>query len=57
MLEDILQRDRRDSTRDTAPTAAANDAHVIDTTVLTPDDVLAAAIDVVHAAFLKASEE
>ncbi len=52
VLRDILKRDQRDSTRRTAPTLAAPDATVIDSTKLPPEDVLNTAISAVTAKFL-----
>jgi CMP/dCMP kinase len=46
VLEDIRARDERDSTRKSAPTAAAVDAYTIDTTALTPDAVVDEAVHV-----------
>lgn len=39
-LKSIIERDERDSTRDLAPLKAAADAHIIDTTHLTIDEVV-----------------
>jgi cytidylate kinase len=39
MLDKISKRDRYDSTRDIAPLAIANDAHLIDSTKMTIDEV------------------
>jgi cytidylate kinase len=57
VLQDITERDQRDSTRATAPTRAAPEAHVIDTTRLSPPEVLDEAIKVVRAHFLAASSD
>ena len=48
ILADILRRDERDRSRAAAPLRAAPDAHELDTTHLTIDAVLAAAIDLVE---------
>ena len=45
LLEDIEARDHRDSTRKVAPLVPAMDAHVIDTSDLSIDEVLARIID------------
>jgi cytidylate kinase len=42
VLADILERDTRDMTRDIAPLKPAEDAHVIDTSALSIDEVVAA---------------
>ncbi len=47
LLADILSRDARDSSRATAPLAAAQDAIIIDTTTLDADAVFSAALQVV----------
>ena len=39
VLEEMRQRDARDSGRDTAPLRPAEDAHVLDTSDMTPGDV------------------
>ncbi len=46
--DDIVARDERDASRSVAPTAMADDAIMIDTSELTPDEVLAAVMDVVQ---------
>jgi CMP/dCMP kinase len=48
ILADILRRDERDRTRAAAPLKAAPDAHELDTTRLTIDAAVAAAIDLVE---------
>jgi CMP/dCMP kinase len=40
VLEDINERDKRDSTRDVAPLKPAEDAHIIDTSKLSIDEVV-----------------
>ena len=40
LLEQIKERDRRDANRDVAPMVPASDAHIIDTTNLTPNGLL-----------------
>ena len=45
LLEDIEARDHRDSTRKVAPLVPAVDAHVIDTSELSIDEVLARIIE------------
>ena len=49
VLTDILDRDARDSGRDTAPLRQAEDAAVIDTTAMTVSDAVAEAIRLVEA--------
>lgn len=45
ILRDMRDRDERDSRRAVSPLVAALDAFVIDTDTLSPDEVLAAAVD------------
>lgn len=52
VLEDLKARDERDSSRRVAPTRAAEDAYVLDTTALTPAEMLEEAIAVIRARFL-----
>ena len=47
VLADVMARDERDANRKTAPTTMAEDAIMIDTSLLDPDEVLAAVMDVV----------
>jgi CMP/dCMP kinase len=47
VLADVMARDERDATRKTAPTTMADDAIMIDTSLLDRDEVLAAVMDVV----------
>lgn len=54
VLADIEQRDLRDSTRADAPTKAAAEAYVIDTTNMTPEQVMEEAAAIIQSAFLKA---
>lgn len=56
VLEDIVARDQRDSSRKIAPTLPADDAFLLDTTKLSPDEVLGKAINVVQEKFLTATE-
>jgi len=56
VLEDIVARDQRDSSRAIAPTLRAEDAHLLDTTTLSPTDVLDAATLIVKKKFLTATE-
>ena len=49
VLQDMRDRDARDSRRDVAPLKPAADAVVIDTTSLSPDQVFEAALAIVHA--------
>jgi CMP/dCMP kinase len=47
VLADVMARDERDASRVTAPTAMAEDAIMIDTSLLDRDEVLAAVMDVI----------
>jgi len=47
VLAEVIERDQRDSERATAPLKAAPDAVLLDTSVMTVDAAIAAAIDVV----------
>jgi len=49
VFKQLVERDHRDSTRADAPLKAAADAHILDTTHLTPEDVLARAIHIIDA--------
>lgn len=49
ILEEVRERDRRDSERAVAPLKPAEDAVVIDTSALTPDEVMTAALAAVRA--------
>jgi cytidylate kinase len=49
VLADIKQRDQRDHNRPVAPTRAAPDAHLLDTTHLDIDAAFRAAVDIVEA--------
>lgn len=57
VLADMIARDTRDSTRAIAPTRAADDAYVIDTTHLTADEALEEALAIVRARFIAASSD
>lgn len=48
VLEDMIERDRRDTNRSVAPLRVADDAHVLDTTQLSLDATLAAAVELVR---------
>ncbi len=50
LLKDILERDRRDSTRATGPLSVPNGAMVIDTTHMTQDQVIDLLVGHAHAA-------
>lgn len=52
VLQDIQQRDQRDSSRKVAPTVAAQDAYILDTTRLNITEALEEAVSVVSAKFL-----
>ncbi len=47
VFADVMARDERDASRATAPTAMAEDAIMIDTSLLDRDEVLAAVMDIV----------
>lgn len=49
VLSQLIERDTRDSTRATAPLKPAEDAHMLDTTGLSIEDVLQAAIEICDA--------
>lgn len=55
VLQDIQQRDQRDSSRKVAPTVAAKDAYILDTTRLNAAKTLEEAIAVIRAKFLSES--
>lgn len=48
ILQEINDRDHHDMSRTISPLKAADDAHVLDTTRLTPAQALQAALDIVH---------
>lgn len=48
VLADVQRRDRLDSSRETSPLRPADDAQVIDTSELTPDEVVEALITVIE---------
>lgn len=48
VLQDIIRRDKYDSTREYAPLKKANDATLIDTTSLSAEDVVAKILDLVR---------
>jgi CMP/dCMP kinase len=50
ILADILRRDERDRSREVAPLKPASDAHLLDTTHLSIDAAVRAAVDIVEAA-------
>lgn len=50
VLKQLVERDHRDSTRADAPLKAADDAHILDTTDLSPAEVLSRAINIINAA-------
>lgn len=56
VLQDIQQRDQRDRSRKVAPSIAANDAHILDTTSLTPAQGLEEAIGLIKSRFLAETE-
>ncbi len=48
--QDLQERDLRDTTRSAAPLKAADDAHVLDTSGMTADEVVLAAEGLIMAA-------
>ncbi|SNB67897.1 cytidylate kinase [Arboricoccus pini] len=54
VLEDMIERDRRDTSRSVAPLRVADDAHVLDTTQLSLDATLAAAAELVRLSLVRA---
>jgi cytidylate kinase len=52
VLADLVARDQRDASRATAPTRAADDAHLLDTSNLNAEQTLEEALAVVRARFL-----
>lgn len=52
VFDDIKRRDTRDQSRSIAPTLAADDAYILDTTGLSPAQTLEEAIAVIRAQFL-----
>lgn len=52
ILASLTQRDARDSTRKAAPTTRAEDAYLLDTSLLTPAQVLEKAVGVMQEKFL-----
>jgi cytidylate kinase len=53
VLEDLKQRDARDSQRAAAPLKPADDAFLLDTSALDADQALAAALSAIHIAFTR----
>ena len=49
MLAEIIERDKRDSERETAPLKQAEDAVLLDTSDMTPAESIQAVIDLVDA--------
>ncbi len=56
VVRDLTARDMRDRERDTAPMRQADDAVLLDTSAMTIEAALAAAIEVVQAAYLRAGK-
>ena len=56
VLEDIQQRDQRDSSREVAPSVAADDACILDTTNLSSVEALEEAVNIVSSKFLAGSD-
>ncbi len=50
VLADMVERDKRDTERAAAPLKPADDAHIIDTSAMTPDAVLQAALALIDRA-------
>ncbi|MCI5047778.1 MAG: (d)CMP kinase [Aquisalinus sp.] len=57
VLEDIKRRDKRDSTREAAPMKAAQDAHLIDTSMLDIDAAFTAVRREIDKALMKSAME
>lgn len=57
LLKDIIQRDYNDSHREVAPLKQADDAHLVDTTSLGIEDVVAHVKEVVHITMKKANQD
>jgi cytidylate kinase len=55
VLEDLKQRDARDSQRAVAPLKPADDAFLLDTSALDADQALAAALSIIHGKLANAS--
>lgn len=55
VLADLLQRDQRDASRKMAPTIAASDAYILDTTNMPPAAALEEAVHIIHSKFLSES--
>lgn len=56
VLEDMIERDRRDSERKESPLKPAPDAHVIDTSGLSPEEVLKKAVNFIESSRRTGSE-
>lgn len=56
VLADMLARDKRDSSREISPLRPAVDAHIIDTSEKTADDVLALAIQIIDSELRKRAD-
>jgi cytidylate kinase len=57
VLKDINERDQRDSSRKISPLLAAADAHILDTTGLTPPQSLEKALGIIRAKFPPAGND
>ena len=57
VLDDLLQRDHRDSNRQIAPAFPSDDAYLLDTTKLGPAEVLDTAVRIVQEKFLSATDD
>ena len=57
VLGDLLQRDQRDSSRVVAPAFPSDDAYLLDTTKLSPAEVLDTAIHIVQERFLTVTDD
>ena len=49
VLADMVERDTRDSTRDAAPLKPAKDAHILDTSAMSEDEVMDKALSIIRA--------
>ena len=55
VLADMKARDERDSSRDTAPLAAAADAHIIDTSAMSEGEVMERALSIIRGTIVEAA--
>jgi CMP/dCMP kinase len=48
VLESLIERDKRDSTRSSAPLLQAEDAYLLDNSAMTADEAVAYALNIIH---------